>query len=151
MVKRFKDFLFESSSDYYFKVSSNGETYYLRKNGKNCGMFDLIELENNNFCQIDGIYLKPYKDKGILGDNIIYLFGISSYVKGVGVMLMSKVINESKRLGYDTIVLSVHPAEYVELSKLIDFYEHFGFRIFYGKRMIRPRKRHIILMYLKIK
>ena len=156
LVKRFKDFLLETrvmdKDGYYYEEIKRddlgaawmeGYTYYLRKGKKSCGVIDLI-VYHKGYMFIDGVDITPYKD--ILGDNFIYLFGIRANVKGVGVMLMSKVISESKKLGYDTIILSVHPDEDIEISKLIDFYEHFGFKIFYGKKMIS----HTILMYLKI-
>ena len=166
LVKRFKDFLLESKSimdesdGYYYEVDHYDQSYFcclrmgrvesweyfLYKKKKLCGEFILDDISNER--SIYGIDLKKYKNN--LGNRIMYLAGIRSDVNGVGVMLMSKVISESKRLNYDSIVLSVCPEEHTELSKLIDFYEHFDFEIFYGKKMVRPRKRHTVLMYLRI-
>lgn len=159
LVKRFKDFLFESESrireedGYYYKIyhkiDEDGGTweYILYKNKKECGQFLLMNIDRYLY----DIDLKSDKYKDILEGNIMLLFGIRSNVKGMGVRLMTKVISETRRLGYENLILYVSPDRDIDFKKLLDFYEHFGFEIFKGARTERFNKRDMILMNLKIK
>lgn len=129
-MKSFNDF-----DKFTFKVSKYDifTQYELYKNDEICGNFDIHPVVSSVFFHsIVGFSKDKYED--IMNYKTAGLDGVWSSMKGVGTKLLLKAISESKKKGYEMIVLRAVPGELKNLDRLISFYQKFGFKVLYDER-----------------